>query len=144
MQQQSSVFSIMQIEKLLAYVFLSFILIVACFNIISSVSMLIIEKQHDAQTLSHLGMAPARVRRIFMLEGQLITLIGTLVGVVVGVGLCLLQQHLGLIQLGTGDNFIVQAYPVSVELTDILAILITALIVGYLATWYPVRHLTRT
>lgn len=144
MEQQESVFSIMQIEKLLAYVFLTFILVVACFNIISSVSMLIIEKQHDAQTLSHLGMPLSRVRHIFMLEGQMITFIGTSVGVVVGVLICLLQQYFGIITLGTGDNFIVQSYPVSVHPTDIVAVLFTALVVGYLATWYPVRHFTRT
>lgn len=143
MEQQASVFGIMQIEKLLAFVFLTFILLVACFNIISSVSMLIIEKQHDAQTLSHLGMPLARIRSIFMFEGQLITISGTLSGILIGVLLCLAQQWFGLIRLGTGDNFIVQSYPVSVHPTDIVAILITALIVGYIATWYPVRHFTR-
>lgn len=143
MEQQASTFSIMQIEKLLAYVFLTFILLVACFNIISSVSMLIIEKQGDMRTLSHLGMPLSGVRKIFMTEGQLITLIGTLSGIAIGVSLCLAQQYYGLIRLGTGENFIVQSYPVSVHPLDIIAILFTALIVGYVATWYPVRHFTK-
>lgn len=139
LEQQESVFSIMQIEKLLAYVFLTFILLVACFNIISSVSMLIIEKSKDAQTLSHLGMPQNRLRRIFMIEGQLISMMGSVIGIVVGVALCLLQQYCGIISLGTGDNFIVQAYPVSVNPIDIGIIFLTTLIIGYLATWYPVR-----
>lgn len=143
LEQQESVFSIMQIEKLLAYVFLTFILLVACFNIISSVSMLIIEKSKDALTLSHLGMPKNRLRRIFMIEGQLISMLGAVIGIVLGVGLCLLQQYCGLISLGNGDNFIVQAYPVSVDPVDIIAVFATTLIIGYLATWYPVRHFTR-
>lgn len=143
MEQQESVFSIMQIEKLLAYVFLTFILLVACFNIISSVSMLIIEKSRDAQTLSNLGLPKRRLRRIFMIEGQLISILGAVIGIALGVGLCLLQQYCGIITLGTGDNFIVQAYPVSVHPLDIVIIFVTTLIIGYLATWYPVRHFTR-
>lgn len=143
MEQQESVFGIMEIEKLLAYVFLTFILVVACFNIISSVSMLIIEKQHDALTLSHLGMTLGSIRRIFVLEGQMITLIGTTAGIVIGTGLCLAQEYFGLIKLGTGENFIVQDYPVSVHLLDILAVLLTALVIGFLATIYPIIHLIK-
>lgn len=143
MEQQESVFGIMQIEKLLAYIFLTFILLVACFNIVSSVSMLIIEKSDDVRTLSHLGMTDASLRRIFMLQGQMITLIGTLIGIIFGSVLCLVQEWFGIIQLGNGENFIVQAYPVSVHPVDLVVILLTALVVGFLATWYPVRHFTK-
>lgn len=143
LEQQESVFSIMQIEKLLAYVFLTFILLVACFNIISSVSLLIIEKNKDVRTLSNLGMPIHRLRRIFMIEGQLISMLGGVIGIVIGVGLCLAQQYFGIITLGTGDNFIVQAYPVSVNPADIVIIFLTTLVIGFLATWYPVRHFTR-
>lgn len=143
MEQQEDIFGIMQIEKLLAYIFLSFIMLVACFNIISSVSMLLLEKQHDVQTLSHLGMPVKRIRRIFMYEGHIITLIGTLLGILIGTTLCLVQEYCGIIQLGTGDNFIVRDYPVSVHLLDLAIILITAIVIGYLATWYPVHRLTK-
>lgn len=143
LEQQSETFSVMEIEKLLAYVFLSFILLVACFNIISSVSMLILEKREDARTLTFLGLPQSRLHRIFMLEGQMISLVGIVAGLVVGVLLCLAQEQFGLIRLGTGENFIVQSYPVSVHLQDILAIIITGLVVGYLATWYPVRYFTK-
>lgn len=143
MEQQEQTFNVMQIEKLLAYVFLTFILIVACFNVISSMSMLILEKERDAATLSCLGLPLHRLRRIFMWEGQFITLVGTLLGTILGVVMCLVQQFYGIIRLGTGDNFIVEAYPVSVHLADVGLIIITGLIVGYLATWYPVRYFTR-
>lgn len=143
LDQQSETFNVMEIEKLLAYVFLSFILFVACFNIISSVSMLILEKREDARTLTFLGLSQSRLHRIFMLEGQMISLVGITTGVLVGVLLCLAQEQFGLIRLGTGDNFIVQSYPVSVHLQDILAIIVTGLVVGYLATWYPVRYFTK-
>lgn len=141
MEQQEDIFGVMQIEKLLAYVFLTFIFIVACFNIISSVSMLILEKKDDALVLSHIGMPLKRVRNIFMCEGQIITLSGTLIGIVIGTVLCLIQQFCGVIQLGNGENFIVQDYPVSVHFIDLVLILLTALIIGWLATWYPVRRL---
>lgn len=143
MEQQEDIFGIMQIEKLLAYVFLSFIMLVACFNIISSMSMLLLEKQHDVQTLSHLGMPEKRLRRIFICEGHIITLIGTMIGIVVGTTLCLVQQYCGIIQLGTGDNFIVRNYPVNVHVLDLALILLTAMVIGHFATWYPVHRLTK-
>lgn len=143
MEQQEDIFGIMEIEKLLAFVFLSFIMFVACFNIISSVSMLLLEKKKDIQTLSHLGMPAGRLRHVFMLEGLIITFIGTFAGLVIGAALCLVQEYFGIIQLGTGENFLVQAYPVSVHALDLVFILITATVIGYLATWYPVHRLTK-
>lgn len=137
-EQQSELLGIMEIEKLLAYVFLSFILVVACFNIVSSISMLIMEKRADAHTLSHLGMTQGGLRSIFLLEGQLITLTGTVIGLAVGSALCLAQQAFGLVKLGTGENFIVQDYPVSLHPLDLVFILITALLIGGLATLWPV------
>ncbi|MDO5074615.1 MAG: FtsX-like permease family protein [Bacteroidales bacterium] len=143
-EQQAEVYNIMQLEKLIAYVFLTFIILLACFNIISSLSMLIIEKRGDVLTLRHLGLNNARIRSLFMTEGRLISLLGAIVGVVLGLLLCWLQQEYGLIKLGNnGNNFIVRAYPISVHLDDIALVFFTVLAVGFLAVWYPVHALSK-
>lgn len=144
LEQQDDIFSIMSIEKLIAYIFLTFIVLVACFNIISALSMLIIEKQADIRTLRYMGMSDNALRRVFLAEGRMISLLGAVVGIVVGVGLCLLQQHFGLIQLGSTGSFIIDAYPVSVHLVDILVVFATVIFVGYLAVWYPVSYILRS
>ena len=144
MEQQEETFRIMSIEKIFAYAFLTFIALVACFNIIGSVSMLIIDKQNDAQTLRHLGATRAQIARIFLLEGWLIALGGALIGIVLGTILCLVQQHSGILKLGGSQgNFIVEAYPVSIHVLDLLAIFLTAAVAGLITVWYPVRYLAR-
>lgn len=143
MEQQAEVFNIMNIEKLIAYIFLTFIILVACFNIISSLSMLIIEKRDDVLTLQHLGMSPREVRKIFMTEGWLISLFGAILGVLLGVALCMLQQHFGLIRMGNGSGFIVDCYPVAVHAADVAVVLATAAAIGAVSVWYPVHLLTR-
>ena len=142
-EQQSDVFRVMRIEKLISYVFLSFILLVACFNIIGSLSMLMIDKRQDIQTLRSLGATDAQICTIFRLEGHIICLAGALLGLVLGGILCWIQQKYGIVTMGDSEgNFIIETYPVSVYLTDILLVLVTVLAVGWLAIWYPVRHLT--
>ncbi len=142
-EQQEDVFRIMRIEKLIAYLFLTFILLVASFNIIGSLSMLLIDKKQDIRTLYNLGAKPKDVRRIFILEGNLISLMGALVGIVLGVALCWAQQHYGLIAMGqTEGAFIVEAYPVAVHACDLLLILVTVVLVSALIVWYPVRKLS--
>ena len=141
-EQQNDVFRVMRIEKLISYFFLSFILLVACFNIIGSLSMLMIDKRQDIQTLRSLGATDAQICTIFRLEGHIISLAGALLGLVFGAVLCWVQQEYGLVTMGdTEGNFIVETYPVSVYLTDILLVLVTVLAVGWLAIWYPVRYL---
>ena len=141
-EQQNDVFRVMRIEKLISYFFLSFILLVACFNIIGSLSMLMIDKRQDIQTLRSLGATDAQICTIFRLEGHIISLAGALLGLVFGAVLCWIQQEYGLVTMGdTEGNFIVETYPVSVYLTDILLVLVTVLAVGWLAIWYPVRYL---
>lgn len=141
-EQQADTFRIMQIEKLLAYVFLTFILLVACFNVIGSISMLIIDKKKDVNTLRNLGASDKQISRIFLFEGRIITFIGALVGIGLGLTLCWLQQQYGFVQMGTSGNYIVNAYPVSVHYIDILIVFITVLVVGWLAVWYPVRYMS--
>lgn len=143
-EQQADVFRIMEIEKLISYLFLTFILTVACFNIIGSLSMLILDKREDVETLRRLGADDRRITRIFLFEGRLISFFGALGGILLGVLLCVAQQQLGLISLGGGDGrFVVDAYPVSVHLSDLLIVFLTVLAVGFLSVWYPVRYLSR-
>lgn len=143
-EQQEEVFSIMRIEKAVAYMFLTFILLIACFNIIGSVSMLIIDKRDDVLTLRHLGASEKLLFRIFLYEGRLISLFGAVIGVVVGLGLCLAQQYFGIIRLGSSaGNFIIDAYPVSVHWGDVVLVLCTVVVVGFVSVWYPVKFLTR-
>ena len=144
-EQQNDVFRVMRIEKLISYVFLSFILLVACFNIIGSLSMLMIDKRQDIQTLRSLGATDAQICTIFRLEGHIISLAGALLGLVLGVTLCWIQQKYGVVTMGDSEgSFIIEAYPVSVYWTDIILVLVTVLAVGWLAIWYPVRYLSRT
>ena len=141
-EQQNDVFRVMRIEKLISYLFLSFILLVACFNIIGSLSMLMIDKRQDIQTLRSLGATDAQICTIFRLEGHIISLAGALLGLTLGAVLCWIQQEFGLVTMGDSEgSFIVEAYPVSVYLTDILLVLVTVLVVGWLAIWYPVKYL---
>lgn len=141
-EQQSDTFNIMQIEKVLAYVFLTFILMVACFNIISSLSMLIIDKKADAATLRNLGATDKQIRSIFLFEGRIISAIGAVVGILLGLLLCWLQQEFGLVHMGdSAGSFVVNAYPVSVHYDDVAIVFVTVLLIGWAAAWIPTRKL---
>lgn len=142
-EQQADTFRIMKIEKFISYLFLTFILMIACFNVIGSLSMLIIDKRDDVITLRNLGANDRQIVRIFLFEGRLISFIGAVAGIVLGVFLCWLQQTFGLISLGASGSFIVDAYPVSVHWEDVVLIFFTVLAVGFLSVWYPVRYLSR-
>ena len=145
-EQQADTFRIMQVEKLISYLFLTFILLVACFNVIGSLSMLIIEKKNDVVTLRGLGADDRLISRIFLFEGCLISFLGALVGVVLGLSLCLVQQEFGILTLGSGASagaFVVDAYPVSVHWQDVVLVLITVLVIGFLSVLYPVKFFSR-
>lgn len=143
-EQQADVFRIMRIEKLISFVFLTFILLIACFNIIGSLSMLMIDKRQDMRTLRSLGATDGQVCDIFMLEGRMISLAGAAVGLLLGLALCWLQQEFGLISMGSSaGSFIVEAYPVSVHVGDLVIVFLTVLVVGWAAVWWPVRYLSR-
>lgn len=143
-EQHADTFRIMQIEKLMAYLFLTFILVIACFNIIGSLSMLIIDKKYDVVTLRNLGATDKQITRIFLFEGRMIAVIGAILGIGIGLLLCLLQQQYGLVRMGDADgSYIVNAYPVSVHYIDVVMIFITVIIVGWLSVWYPVRTLSK-
>ncbi len=143
-QQQADVFRIMEIEKLISYLFLTFILMIACFNVIGSLSMLILDKKEDVVTLRNLGADDKLISRIFLFEGRLISVFGAVTGIVLGLILCLIQQKFGVISLGGGGGtFVVDAYPVSVHIWDVVLVLVTVLVVGFLSVWYPVRYLSK-
>ena len=143
-EQQDDTFKIMKIEKFIAYIFLTFILMVACFNIIGSLSMLIIDKKDDVVTLRNLGANDKQITRIFLFEGRMISAIGAVIGIIIGLLLCWLQQRFGLVALGSSSgSFVINAYPVSVHPEDIVLIFITVLVVGFLSVWYPVRYFAK-
>ena len=143
-EQQEDTFRIMKVEKFIAYIFLTFILIVASFNIIGSISMLIIDKKNDVVTLRNLGATDKQIKRIFLFEGRLISFLGAMAGLLLGLLLCWLQQQFGLVALGqSSGTFVVDAYPVSVHPEDVVAVFVTVVVVGFLAVWYPVRYFSR-
>jgi lipoprotein-releasing system permease protein len=143
-EQQADIYRIMEVEKFISYIFLTFILVIACFNIIGSLSMLIIDKKEDVITLKNLGADNRLITTIFLVEGRLIILVGALGGIAIGLLLCFLQQQFGFITLGNNwESFIVDAYPVSVRATDILGIFVTVIIIGFISAWYPVKYLTK-
>ena len=141
-EQQESSFRMMQVEKWVTFLILCFILAIALFNIVGSLSMLMIEKKEDVRTLRNLGANDRQIRQIFLFEGWMISGFGALAGIVAGIVLCVLQQEFGLIRLGdTAGAFIIDAYPVHVLPGDIFTVLVTVLAIGFLAAWYPVRYL---
>ena len=143
-EQQDDTFKIMKIEKFIAYIFLTFILIVACFNIIGSISMLIIDKKDDVVTLRNLGASDRQITQIFLFEGRMISAIGAVIGILLGLLLCWIQQTFEVIKLGSqAGSFIVPAYPVSVHPWDVVLVFITVMAVGFLAVWYPVRYFSK-
>lgn len=143
-EQQADTFKIMQVEKLISYIFLTFILMIACFNIIGSLSMLIIDKRQDAVTLRSLGANDKQISDIFMMEGRMICLAGAVLGIVIGLTLCLLQQQCGLVRFGSSaGSYIIDAYPVSVHALDVVIVFATVVVVGFLSVWYPVRRLSK-
>jgi lipoprotein-releasing system permease protein len=143
-EQQEDSFRIMKVEKLISYIFLTFILLIACFNIIGSLSMLIIDKRQDSITLRNLGASEQQIADVFMLEGRLISVVGAVVGILLGLALCLIQQHYGLIKFGrSAGNYIIDVYPVSVHASDIILIFVTVIVVGFASVWYPVKYFSK-
>jgi len=129
-------YSVMQLEKWAVYAILSFILIIAAFNMIGSLSMLVIEKEKDITILKAMGIRNRIIRRIFLSEGLFIAFAGAAVGMLIAVTLCLLQKKYGFIKLG-GGTFVVDAYPVSMHVFDFVLVFITILVISWLASWYP-------
>ncbi len=142
MEQNVTVYNVMQTEKWVTYVFLSFILVIAAFNMIGSLSMLVIEKQKDITILKAMGGRNSLIQRIFLSEGLIIAGAGSIIGFSLAVTICLLQQHFGLIKLG-GGSFLIDAFPVEMHLQDFVLVSVTILVIGVLASWYPASRAAR-
>lgn len=143
-EQQADVFRIMQVEKFIAYLFLTFILLVASFNIIGSLSMLMIDKKSDVETLRALGASNPQIGNIFLIEGWLISGLGAILGIIIGLLLCWGQQTFGWVKMGqSAGSFLIEAYPVSIHIADIFVIFATVLAVSIVAVWWPVRRMSR-
>lgn len=140
-EQQEDFFNITKIEKWITYLILCFILLIATFNIIGSLSMLILEKEEDIEILRSLGADEKLIKRIFLFEGWLISALGAVIGIVIGIIIILIQQHFGILKLG-GDNYVVDAYPVVLKFSDILISFATVLAMGFLASLYPVKYIS--
>ncbi|MET3875582.1 FtsX-like permease family protein [Chitinophaga sp. OAE865] len=138
-EQNQSLYAIMQTEKWAVYVILSFIMIIAAFNMIGSLYMLVIEKQKDITILKAMGARKSLIMRIFLAEGLIIAGIGTALGFGLGTTFCLLQQHFGIIKL-EGTSFLVDSYPVSMHAADFVLVFITIMVIGIAASWYPARR----
>jgi lipoprotein-releasing system permease protein/zinc transport system substrate-binding protein len=142
-EQQEAAFKMISIEKWVTFLILSFILLIAVFNIVGSLSMLIVDKQEDRKTLHNMGADNRLISRIFLFEGWMISSLGAIAGIVLGVLICLGQQHFGWLQLGSQGTFAVNAYPVQLKISDLLFVLITVLSVGFLTVLYPVKYLSK-
>ena len=142
-QQHESFYKMMKVEKLMAFLILSFILVIAAFNIIGTLSMLIFEKKESIFTLKNMGADKQLITRIFLIEGWLISLMGVFVGLMLGVVLVVIQQQFGLVRFQGGGTFITDAYPVKLNIADILLVLVTVSTIGFLAAWYPVKVIVK-
>lgn len=136
-EQQETLYKMMRSEKLAVYLILTFILIMATFNVIGTLSMLIIDKRKDITLLKAMGGDNSLVKKIFVNEGLLISVVGGILGLLLGIAAVLLQQHFGIIRLGNGEgNYIIEAYPVALELADVALVFITITIIGSLAAFF--------
>ena len=142
-EQQATLYKIMRSEKWAVYIILTFILILATFNVVGSLSMLMIEKRKDTEILKAMGADNRLIKKIFVNEGLLISVAGGIIGLLLGIILVLLQQKYGFVKFGTGGNYVVDAYPVLLKLQDVLLIFATILVVGCTSAYLTVRHAMR-
>ena len=143
-QQQELLYKIMKTEKWAIFFILTFILIIAAFNVIGSITMLILDKKKDIAVLHSLGANNQLIKRIFRVEGMMVSVVGGIIGLMLGAVLCFLQQEFSLITLGGGEgSFIIEAYPVKMKFIDFIYVFLTVLIIGYLAAYYPVSRISR-
>jgi lipoprotein-releasing system permease protein len=140
-QQNAMLYKTLKSEKLWTFIILIFILIIATFNVIGSLTMLIIEKKKDIGILNSMGADNRLIRKIFLIEGLLITAIGAFSGIILGILICWIQIKFSLVKLSEG--YVVDAYPIEIQLNDILMILGVVMLIGFIAAWYPVRVFTK-
>ncbi len=142
-QQEEVMYKIMKSEKLAVFIILGFILLIAVFNVIGSLSMLILDKKKDMAVLQSLGASNRLIRQIFFTEGMMITLLGALAGLLLGGVVCWLQLRFGLLTINSGSTFVVEAYPVKIMVMDFVYVLGVITLIGFLAAWYPVKYISK-
>ncbi|HSH65434.1 MAG TPA: FtsX-like permease family protein, partial [Bacteroidia bacterium] len=140
-QQNELLYKTLKSEKLWVFIILVFILVIATFNVIGSLTMLIIEKKKDISILSSMGADMLLIRRIFLFEGLLITIIGAMSGLILGLLICWIQITFSVVKFGEG--YVVDAYPMKIQSTDILIISMVVMLIGLFAAWYPVKIFTK-
>jgi len=140
-QQQEVLYKIMKSEKWAVFLILTFILIIASFSVVGSLSMLILDKQKDITILRSLGAEDKTIRQIFFLEGLLISFTGALAGLILGLLICFVQQQFGLVKLQGSGSFIMESYPVKLMATDLLYVFLTISVIGAAAAWLPVKRI---
>ncbi len=141
-QQNEVFYRIMKSEKWATFLILTLILVIASFNIIGSLTMLIIDKKSDITTLRDLGADNKLIRKIFLSEGWLISIIGSVVGIILGTGISLAQEYFKLVKIGGAGTFVIDAYPVHFQPFDIFLVWVTVLFIGFLAAWFPARKIS--
>jgi lipoprotein-releasing system permease protein len=142
-QQKELFYRIMKYEKWAIFMILTFILAIASFNIVGSLSMLIIEKKKDISTLHSIGADRKFLRRVFLYEGTMISFFGAFLGLIIGLIVCWLQIKYGIVKFPSSGSFIINSYPVEIKAVDVVFVLITVLVIGYLAAWYPVKYIIK-
>ncbi len=143
-EQQELLYKIMKSEKWAVFLILSFIILISAFNVIGSLTMLILDKRKDITILEAMGAGSGLVRRVFFIEGMIISLGGALIGVVLGFLVCVLQQQFGIIKLGNeGSTFVIDAYPVAMQFTDFIFTISVVAVIGVIASWIPARQISR-
>ncbi|MBN1951207.1 MAG: FtsX-like permease family protein [Bacteroidales bacterium] len=143
LQQNDLLYRTMRSEKWAIFFILVFILLVSSFNVVGTLSMLIIEKKNDINTLRYLGMPLRKIKRTFLIEGLIISLLGAISGLIIGTIICYIQQEFGIVKLAGAEAFVIDAYPIKVILSDIILVLFSVLIIGFVASWYPIRFITK-
>jgi len=139
-QQHEFLYKIMKSEKFAIFLILTFILAVASFNMVASITMLLIDKQKDIAVLVSMGAGKATIRNIFFYEGWLITIVGAVIGLILGATICYIQQTFGIIQFPVSDSILLNAYPVDMQWTDFVTVFLIVAAIGLVASWFPVIY----
>ena len=143
-QQQADVYKMVNMEKWVTFLILCIILIIAIFNVVGSLSILIIEKKSDIGIFRSMGASSKLIEKIFFIEGSLIVFIGTISGLILGLNVCFIQQEFGIIKFGSSPElFVMDAYPVSVQALDVAIVFFSVILFGFLAVLYPVNNLKK-
>ena len=142
-EQNELFYRVMKSEKWAIYLILTFIVIIASFNIIGSLSMIIIDKKADILSLRNMGARPSLITKIFLLEGWLISITGSFLGIIIGTVICLVQEKFGIIKLSGSGSFVIDAYPVDLRIDSMILVWITVMVIGFVTARYPVKQIRK-